>query len=112
MSGLPASLLIHTVTRQRPSTSTDAYGNTVRTYPGSTASVTGRVEQNKATEPLSEGRNAQVREWTLFTNESDIVTYDRIVFGSLAFDVDAPPAPTYDGTGFHHLEVALRKVDG
>lgn len=109
--GIPASMLIHTATWIVPTTSTDSYGNTVRTY-GSGTSITGRFEQNKATEPRIEGRDATERGWTLFTNQDGISAFDRIVFGSLTFEVDGPPAPTYDGTGFHHSEVALRLLAG
>lgn len=110
--GIPASLLIHSFQRIRPTTATDAHNTTTRTYSGSGTAMTGRFQQDKATETFQEGRTPQVRNWTLFTNESDITTFDRILFGTLTFDVDAPPAPKYDGVGFHHLEVALKLVEG
>jgi head-tail adaptor len=110
-AALPASLLIHTVSWIVPTTSTDAYGNTVKTW-GSGTSISGRVEQNKADEPREDGRDAAEREWTLFTNQDGISAKDRIVFGSLTFEVEGPPAPTYGATGFHHAEVHLRLVEG
>lgn len=109
--GLPASLLIHSATWIVPTTSTDGHGNTVRTY-GSGTSITGRFQQNAAAEPRTDGRDPLVRQWTLFTNQDGISGLDRIVFGSLTFEVDGPPAPTYDGSDFHHAEVALKLVDG
>lgn len=110
-TAIPTALLIHTVTWIVPSTSTDAYGNTKRDY-GSGTSIAGRMEQNRAAEPAIEGRDAADREWTLFTNQDGISQFDRIVFGSLTFEVQGPPAPEYGSAAFHHSEVALRRVDG
>lgn len=110
-AALPTSLLIHTVTWIVPSTSTDAYGNVTRTY-GSGTSIAGRMQQDKADEPLVEGRDSLVRDWTLFTNQDGISGYDRIVFGTLTFEVFGPPRPTYGGSGFHHAEVSLKRIDG
>lgn len=110
-AAIPTSLLIHTVTWIVPSTSTDTYGNTVRTYASGT-SIAGRMEQNTAAEPLSDGRDPLERGWTLFTNQDGIAGYDRIVFGTLTFEVEGPPAPTYGASGLHHAEVALRLVTG
>lgn len=110
-AAVPSALLIHSVTWIVPTTSTNSYGDTVRTY-GSGTTISGRMEQNKASEPLSDGRAPLIREWTLFTNQDGIAGKDRIVFGSLTFEVDGPPAPTYGASGFHHAEVALRLVEG
>jgi len=110
-AALPASLLIHTVTWIVPTFPTDAYGNSVPSY-GSGTSIAGRMEQNRAAEPREDGRNAAEREWTLFTNQDGISAKDRIVFGSLTFEVEGPVAPAYGGAGFHHGEVHLRLVEG
>ena len=110
-AAIPTSLLIHSVTWIVPTTSTDAHGNTVRTY-GSGTTISGRVQQDQAAEPLSVGRDPLERHWTLFTNQDGISGFDRIVFGSLTFEVDGPPAPRFGGSGFHHAEVALKLVDG
>ena len=40
-SGIPASMLIHSVTWIVPTTSTDAYGNTTRTYGSGTTISSG-----------------------------------------------------------------------
>ena len=108
---IPVSLLIHTVTWIVPSTSTDTYGNTVRTY-GSGTSITGRMQQDTAAEPLADGRDPLERRWTLFTNQAGISGYDRIVFDGITFEVEGPPAPTYGAADFHHAEVGLRVVNG
>lgn len=110
-AAIPSALLIHTVTWIVPTTSTDAHGNTVRTY-GSGTSITGRMQQDRGTEPLSDGRDPLERRWTLFTNQTGISGYDRIVFDGMTFEVEGPPAPAYGASAFHHAEVGLRLVDG
>lgn len=112
---LPAHLLPHTVARVRPSTSTDAHGNTVRNYtvpPATSANISAWVQQDNRKEPLSDGRAALEQLWLLMTNETDILGRDRIIFGSLTFEVEGPPEPVYTPAGFHHTEATLRKVDG
>lgn len=110
-AALPAALLIHSATWIVPTVTTDAYGNQQRTY-GSGTTITGRFQQDKASEPLTEGRDPLVRNWTLFTNQDGISGFDRIVFGSLTFEVEGQPSPAYGATGFHHAEVTLRLVEG
>lgn len=112
--GVPAHLLPHTVTRVRPSTSTDGHGNTVYNYssPASSTSITAWLQQEKPSEPISDGRQPLIREWLMITNESDINGHDRITFGTLTFEVDGPAGPSYTPAGLHHLEVNLRLVEG
>ena len=110
-AAIPSTLLIHTVVWIVPSTSTDSYGDTVYTY-GSGTSITGRVQQDTGTEPISDGRDPLEYRWTLFTNQEGIAGRDRIVFGSLTFEVEGPPSPQYGAAAFHHGEVAMRKVAG
>lgn len=109
--GLPESLLIHSVTWIAPTVTTDAYGNEKRTY-GSGTAISGRMQQDHATEPLSDGRDPLVGRWTLFTNEDGISGFDRIVYDGVTFEVDGPVTPSSDGAGFHHAEVLLRQVTG
>jgi len=113
--GLPAAMLPHTVQRIRPSTSTDAYGNAVRNYtvpPATSLDVAAWVEQDTRKEPLTEGRDPKEQTWLLLCNEQDIQANDRIVHGSLTFEVAGPPAPIPTPAGYHHTEATLRKVDG
>jgi hypothetical protein len=109
--GIPAGLLPQTVTKIRPTTSTDTYGNTVYTY-GSGTSITAWLQQDDRKEPLSDGRAALEQIWLLITNEPDVLGHDRIVFGTTTFEVDGPPEPVYTPAGFHHLEATLRVVAG
>lgn len=114
-SAVPAALLIHTVAWIVPASTTDGHGNVVRNYtvpPAASTSIAGRMQQDQGDEPLSEGREPLERRWTLFTNQSGIGGYDRIVFDGMTFEVDGPPAPAYGGTAFHHAEVKLRQVAG
>lgn len=112
---IPAQLLPHTVQRIRPSTSTDTYGNTTRDYtvpPATSADVAAWLQQDVSKEPTSEGRDPLEQQWLLMTNETDVQGYDRIIFGSLVFEVEGPPGPLYRPAGFHHTEATLRAVAG
>ena len=111
---IPDAMLPQTVTRIRPSTSTDAYGNTVRDYasPASSLDMTSWVQQDQRDEPLADGRDPLVSDWLLITNETDILGYDRITFDSKTFEVKGDPKPTYTPAGYHHTESTLRLVVG
>ena len=115
---IPDGLLVHTVTRIRPATSTDAYGNTAKDYVtgAATASVRCRLQQDQRAEQFV-GRDATEQLWTMFTNELDIRFDDRIRWddhpaGAMTFDVAGPPEPVADGAGHHHREVSLRGQAG
>lgn len=112
---IPAGMLPHTVTRIRPSTATDTLGNTTLSYtvpPATSLSLTAWLQQDDRTEPLADGRDPLAQRWLMVTNESDVAGYDRIVFGSLTFEVEGPTKPTYTPAGLHHLEATLRRVEG
>lgn len=113
--GVPAGLLPHTVQRIRPSTSTDSRGNEIRSYtvpPASSASITAWLQQESRKEPREDGRDPLEQTWLMVTNESDVLGYDRIIFGALTLEVEGPPESTYTPAGFHHLEATLRVVSG
>lgn len=111
---IPAGLLPHTVTRIRPATSTDTYGNTNYNYasPTSSASITAWLQQDDRAEPLVDGRAPLEQRWLMVTNSQDVLGRDRITFGALTFEVEGPPEPAYTPRGFHHLEATLRVVAG
>jgi hypothetical protein len=122
--GLPARLLSQTVTRVRPTKTTDAYGSdqydygvtaTRTTYPGGTPNGAW-IEQQSRTEPLTDGRDPLVESWLLMLNESDVDGRDRFEWigpnGTLTFEVDGPPRPVHTPAGFHHTEATLRAVAG
>ena len=112
--GVPASMLPQTVTRVRPSTSTDTYGNTTYDYasPTSSTSMAAWLQQDDRAEPLADGRAPLEQRWLMVTNDSDVAGRDRITFGALTFEVDGPPEPAYTPAGFHHLEATLKLVEG
>ena len=116
VSGVPGRLLPHTVTRVRPATSTDIYGNTTYDY-GPAANrkdMAAWLQQNNRTEPLSNGRDPLVQDWLMVTNDPDVQGYDRIEWadGPLTFEVDGPPAPVSTPAGYHHTESTLKVVAG
>lgn len=111
---LPPHLLPHTVTRIRPSESTNSHGDEALDYtvpPATSASITAWLQQQKPSEPITDGRQPLIREWLLMTND-EVQGRDRIAFGSLTFEVDGPPAPVYTPGGLHHYEANLRLVEG
>lgn len=118
--GLPDYLLVQTVTRIRPATGTDSYGNTTRDYGAgaSTKDMAAWLQQDKRQRPLAEGRDPEEQLWLLMTNDSDIEGYDRVTAtlenGTVTFDVEGPPENVYaPGTSiYHHTETMLRAVTG
>jgi hypothetical protein len=108
-------MLPQTVQRIRPSVLSDANGNQVRNYvvpPAASKDMAAWLQQDTRKEPISEGRDPLEQIWTMATNDDDIQGYDRIVFGSLTFEVEGPPAPVYTPAGYHHTEATLRAVAG
>ena len=113
--GVPSGMLPHTVTRIRPSSSPNTYGDDALDYtvpPATSTSMAAWLQQDNRTEELTEGRAPLDQRWLLITNESDVAGLDRIVWGSLTFEVDGPPAPVYTPAGFHHTEATLKVVEG
>ncbi len=111
---IPAGMLPQTVTRIRPATSTDTYGNTTYDYGAgaSTASMTAWLQQDDRAEPLSDGRDPLEQIWLMITNDADVLGRDRITFGTITFEVQGPPEPAYTPAGYHHTESTLRVVSG
>jgi hypothetical protein len=124
--GVPAHLLVHTVTVVHPAETVDAYNNTTHDYgvaatrtvlaPG-TATEGVWLQQQARTEDHPDGRDPAEQRWTMVTNYPDIAAVDRIEWaghpsGPVVFTVDGPPEPAYTPTGFHHLEATLQIVEG
>lgn len=117
-------LFPHTVTRVRPSSSVDGYGNTVLDYttPVSTASVDGRLIA-KTTDRFidvvqpAKGRDAEIETWEFLTNDSDFLADDRLQWvhpsrGAITFEVEGQPMARYARDSFHHMKIQLRIVEG
>lgn len=112
---LPPHLVPHTVARIRPSTGTDAHNDQTLTYtvpPAASKDMAAWLQQDNRSGPISDGRVASEQVWLMLTNDTDVVDKDRIVFGSLTFEVDGPPGTVYTPVGTHHLEVTLKIVTG
>lgn len=125
VGGLNVLLQIQTLTKVRPSQTTDAYGNTVLSYGAAATRTTfqGWVQQDMRVESRPTGRNPAEQRWLLMCNLDDLSTDDRIEWpsghpaGPLTFAVEGPPEPAYrpPGTGaggFHHVEATLRLLEG
>jgi hypothetical protein len=113
--GIPDGMLPQTVTRIRPSSSTNTYGDTAFSYivpPATSTTMAAWLQQNNRTEEATEGRAPLDQRWLLITNDSDVEGHDRIVWGALTFEVDGPPAPVYTPGGYHHTEATLKVVEG
>lgn len=116
---IPAHLTPHTVTRVRPTVGSDADNNTTHDYdsPASSVAVVGRLIQDTAEQRYTEGRATDEEGWKLLTNETDILTIDRITWpdhprGAVTFEVEGPPMPKYRGGTYHHTRVPLRILNG
>lgn len=116
--GVPVHLLPHTVTKVRPASTTDSYGNTALDYGAGATRTTSAawLQQNGRTEPLEDGRDPLVGSWLLVINDTDVRGRDRIEWtgpsGAMVFEVDGPPSPVYTPTGVHHAEATLKVVAG
>lgn len=113
---VPALLLPQQVTIVRPAESIDSFGNTVYDY-GAAATrttVAAWLQQDRRTEPRSDGREPLVQRWALVTNHQDVQGRDRVEWSETpaVFEVEGPPEPTYTPAGFHHTEATLRVVSG
>lgn len=104
-----------TVTRQRPGSTTDRYGNTVTTWPGATITIDGcMVAPDVAAENNALGRQGVLVGWTLYRRQdADIEALDRIVTSDGTFEVDGEPARwSSPHSGFQGITVALRRMEG
>jgi hypothetical protein len=111
---VPAHMLPHTVTRIRPSTTTQ-YGNALPNYtvpPATSTTMAAWMQQDEREEEFAEGRDPLDQLWLMVTNDSDVLGLDRITWDGRTFEVTGPPAPVYTPAGYHHTESTLRIVQG
>lgn len=114
---LPADLLIHEVTRVRPTTSTDGWNNPTETGTTRTAGIAVRLQQDTHAEVYMDGRTPTEQRWRMYSNEPDWHRADRVEWdqgpdGLLVFEMFGEPNPVYDRESLHHVEATLRIVDG
>lgn len=116
---IPDRLLNQIVTRARPVEASDSHGNTTRDY-GPAAdryAFAAWLQQDNRDESFPDGRNPHEQIWLLLANEPDLASSDRIEWnhpqtGLLTFEVHGQPEPVYTPAGFHHIEAALRLLEG
>ena len=110
---IPDRLLVHSATWLVAGTGTDPYGNTTPDWDRATsASLRCRVDPRPGSETDDEQRDALVATALLLCNETRVAGRDRLVVGSVTWEVDGPPRVVPDGVGAHHLEADLRQVAG
>lgn len=117
--GIPEAMLPQRVTRVRPASAADAYGNVTLDYGAAasrTADIPAWLQQGTPSEPREDGRDATVATWLMMTNEPDWLSTDHVEWtgptGALVLEVDGPPEPVYTPAGLHHIEAVLRIVTG
>lgn len=107
-----------TVTRQRPSTEVDRYGETVPVWDTpDTAEIANAIwAPIKATESTEAGREGRTIGWTLIVKGTvpDVRATDRIVdWAGSTFNVDGEPAVyVHPVTGTTITEIALTRAAG
>lgn len=112
--GVPDHLLPHQVTIVRPAIGADSYGNQTYDYAGGATrtTVAGWMQQDRRTEPRSDGREPLDQDWLLVTNHTDVQGRDRVEWSGPTMEVEGPPEPVYTPAGAHHVEATLRVVSG
>ena len=108
---IPAALLPTTATWLVASATTDMYGNTQPSWSTGTP-IACRVDQQARSETDDETRDAVAGRWLLLTNELGIGGRDRVVVGTVTYEVDGQPWVVTDFSGAHHLEATLQAVAG
>lgn len=108
-----AGLLCHEVTIVRPSTTTDRYGDAVKSATaGRRWTTAARVAQQSRIED-HDGREARVTDWLVYLPAgTDIVATDRLLWGVFVFEVIGVPNRAPDRRTEHHVECDLRLVEG
>ncbi len=89
----------------------DDYGNAAETWVEG-ASYPCRLEPTSGQERTVD-RDTQVSDWRLFLPaDAELTGRDRVVVDSKVFEVVGPPAVQHTPRGPHHVEAALRYVEG
>lgn len=103
-------LLINTCTIKRYTvTGTDAYGNPTYTWADYLTDESCRWSTPKHLE-IKNGAEVVVIDKQLFLKNIDITEQDRVVLDSETYEV-VSSIKRQDGTGEHHIEVYLRRVE-
>lgn len=107
-------LLVHDIVILRPALGTSRYGDASKDWVTATSTETnGWVARRNESEDRTQGREAQVSEWALYVDvDADIQAGDRVMWGTVVFEVDGPPNRAHSPRGEHHVEANLRLVEG
>lgn len=103
------------VTVLRATAGTPKYGNTTLDWTSPTSTATyGWLAQRGSTEPVATGRSSIViTDQVLFLpSDTDVTERDRIEVDGRTYAVTGIPVRARTPQGVHHLEVALRAVEG
>ncbi len=105
------SLLISTCTVRRfTAGAQDAYGNPAETWADHLTSQACRLQSVTNTE-IKVGAELVRADYKLFLQDIDITEQDRVVLGSITYEV-LSVANRQDGTADHHKECLLRVLRG
>lgn len=112
---IPPRLLPHEVVKVSPGSGVDGYGEAAADW--SDGAVT-RVPIRAFVQPAGErevgtdGRDAQISDWLMFTNDLTIDGGDRIEWEARTLEVVGPAGIQSTPRGPSHAEVLLREVQG
>jgi len=106
-------LLNTTVTRLRPGTATDAWGNQTPDWGAADRlDIPARVQQAAASEDTLD-RDQQTGQFLIFLPAgADVAGSDRIEWAGRTLELVGPPAPMDAYTAAHHVEARAREVVG
>lgn len=105
---------VRDVELQEGQATTDRYGGTTLTWTSPRRSRThGWLAQTGQQEPQSAGRDPLVTDLVLFLPAGVRITgRHRVRIDDTTYEVEGEPHAAWTPNGAHHLEVALRRVDG
>lgn len=109
--------MAETVTRQRPTTTTDRDRNTVTdwTDPSEVTLTVRGVEPVSSSEDNSDGRQAVITGYRVYLDPgADVQSGDRVVLRGVTYDVDGTPADWRSprGSALGGVVVALKDMEG
>lgn len=119
LTTMPTTLIQDTVEIWRAPIATDEYNSQYRDWDNATRVATGRASvQPSFGQELTVDRQTVIDTYRLYTDDpvlmatGVILATDRVVYQGLTLEVDNAPHLWRHRGADHHLEVALRKVDG
>ena len=103
----------HSVTVIRAALVSDGKGGQRRDWTSTTATSSSAWVQPVSSTEDTDGQERVVARWRIFLPAgADVLSTDRIGFSGDTYFVDGEVQPWDSGTGPHHAEAFLRRVDG